>query len=95
MDIGEIERLIGANLTYGQNVKRGKLHDDVLQTGGYLCLYNTTQMQERLFRRSFRIAVEGELRWGDHPKTRPMTLALQNDVIIGFSEKTNNKGEAR
>ena len=49
-------------------------------------------MAERIFARSFRLAVAAGLRWDDLLNTAPNTLVLIKAGLIGFAAKTKTRG---
>ena len=51
-------------------------------------------LTERLFARSFRLAVASCLRWADLISTAPSTSVLMKEGLIGFAAKTKTGGKS-
>ena len=60
---------------------------------GGLVYDSKSDIDERLFAWSFRLAVASDLRWGDLLNTAPATLVLIKEGPIGFAAKTKTRGK--
>ena len=70
-----------------------KIPYSVLERRGRLIADKNLGMRERLFARSFILAVAAYLRWNDLFKTSPSTLVLINACLFGFAPKAKTRGK--